>query len=229
MKKARRAVAIAAALVLALSLAGCGTMMEDSVQALVQGNLDEIYLGKYNEDFLQLVDITEAEAEQNYLDGLEVEAQYFAALFSIDYMTEELTAEIVDLYKEIYSHSRYEVGEATKVDDDTYGVPVTVYPIDVLQLAMDNLEAAATELQSQYTDEQIQAIINEDEAALQAYDADWAQMCIGLVREQLPNLGYLDAEEMVVQVTQDESDGLWVIADNDFQRIDNLMIYYPGT
>lgn len=229
MKKARRAVAIAAALVLALSLAGCGTMMEDSVQALVQGNLDEIYLGKYNEDFLQLVDITEAEAEQNYLDGLEVEAQYFAALFSIDYMTEELTAEIVDLYKEIYSHSRYEVGETTKVDDDTYGVPVTVYPIDVLQLAMDNLEAAATELQSQYTDEQIQAIINEDEAALQAYDADWAQMCIGLVREQLPNLGYLDAEEMVVQVTQDESDGLWVIADNDFQRIDNLMIYYPST
>ena len=107
--------------------------MTDSVGALVQGNLDELYLGQYNEDFLQLVDITEAEAEQNYLDGLDVEAQFFAQYFLIENLTDDIKAEIVDLYKEIYSHSRYEVGEATEVDEDTYGVPVTIYPIDIMQ------------------------------------------------------------------------------------------------
>ena len=133
MKRTKPLLALVLAAVMALSLAGCGTLMTDSVGALVQGNLDELYLGQYNEDFLQLVDITEAEAEQNYLDGLDVEAQFFAQYFLIENLTDDIKAEIVDLYKEIYSHSRYEVGEATEVDEDTYGVPVTIYPIDIMQ------------------------------------------------------------------------------------------------
>lgn len=63
MKRTKPLLALVLAAVIALSLAGCGTLMTDSVGALVQGNLDELYLGQYNEDFLQLVDITEAEAE----------------------------------------------------------------------------------------------------------------------------------------------------------------------
>ena len=45
MKRAKRLAALAHALALALSLAGCGAM-EDVSRTLVQGNQDEIYLGK---------------------------------------------------------------------------------------------------------------------------------------------------------------------------------------
>ena len=126
MKKSILAMSLVLALVLALSLAGCGTAMTDASTVLVQGNLDEIYLGKYDPAFLELVNTTEEQAEANYIQGLETEADYFAYYFSIDYMDDTLQDEIVELYKEIYSHSRYEVGEATKVDDSTYGVPVTI-------------------------------------------------------------------------------------------------------
>ena len=46
MKRTKPLLALVLAAVIALSLAGCGTLMTDSVGALVQGNLDELYLGQ---------------------------------------------------------------------------------------------------------------------------------------------------------------------------------------
>ena len=51
MKKFRTAAALILALALALSLAGCGTAMSDASAMLVQGNLDGIYLGKFDPRF----------------------------------------------------------------------------------------------------------------------------------------------------------------------------------
>lgn len=230
--RSRKALAfIAIALVLALSLSGCGVLSllgadpTESVRTLVQGNLDEIYLGKYNSDFLELTDTTEEEAEQNYLDGLAVEAQVFAQLCSIDYLTDELEAEVVDMYKEIYSHSKYELGEVQKIDDDTYGVQLTIYPIDIMQQLIDASGAAAEEFNAQYSEEE-QALINSDADAYAAYDEAWAHMTIELCRSLIPNIGYMDPVTMLVQVVRD-TDGLWVIDDNDFNEIDLNIIYYP--
>ena len=225
MKKSSWAMSLVLALVLALSLAGCGTAMTDASTVLVQGNLDEIYLGKYDPAFLELVNTTEEQAEANYIQGLETEADYFAYYFSIDYMDDTLQDEIVELYKEIYSHSRYEVGEATKVDDSTYGVPVTIYPIDIMQTVYDQADAAIAEFNASYSDDEMYLIEN-DEAAYAEYDAAWARMWIQLCRDNLDSIGYLEPQEMVVQVKQD-SDGLWTIYDDDFNRIDVAMIYYP--
>ncbi len=222
MKKAKRALALALALVLALSLAGCSTYMEDSVKALVQGNLDAVYLGEYGESYLELVDATEAEVEQIYLDGLNVEAEYFAQYFNIENLTDEIRADIVEMYKEVYSHSKFEVGEASKMDDSTYGVKLTVYPIDVMQRVIDESDAIVDSVNSQFTDEQLAT-----EEGYAVYDAAWAQAFIDACYDKLASVGYLDPEEMVVQVTQDPVDELWIISDNDFQRIDTAIIYYP--
>lgn len=219
MKTAKKAAALAVLLALALSLAGCGTAMSDASALLVQGNLDEIYLGKFDPAFLELVDVTEAEAEENYEQGLGVEADYFMQYFQIEYPTDELRQEVVELYKDIYSHARYEVGEATKVDDTTYGVPVSVYPMDIMQKVSEQSEAAINELHQTYT----QDVINAD---YEAYDHAWAEMIIGLCRDNLDSVGYLDPEDMVVQVTQNDS-GVWTIYESDFSRVDAAIIYYP--
>lgn len=226
MKKTRAAAALILALAIALSLAGCGTAMSDASTMLVQGNLDEIYLGKFDPDFLKLVDSTEEQAQANYEDGIEVEAGYFMQFFGIEYPTDEITAELTELYKEIYSHSRYEVGEAAEVSDNTYGVPLTIYPMDIMQKVSEQMEAAATELQSQYTDEQIY-LISTDESAYIEYDHAWAEMLLGLLRDNVGSIGYLDPVDMVVQVTKGD-DNVWTIDDGDFQRIDAEMIYYPA-
>ncbi len=226
MKKTRAAAALILALAIALSLAGCGTAMSDASTMLVQGNLDEIYLGKFDPDFLKLVDSTEEQAQANYEDGIEVEANYFMQFFGIEYPTDEITAELTELYKEIYSHSRYEVGEAAEVSDNTYGVPLTIYPMDIMQKVSEQMEAAATELQSQYTDEQIY-LISTDESAYIEYDHAWAEMLLGLLRDNVGSIGYLEPVDMVVQVTKGD-DNVWTIDDGDFQRIDAEMIYYPA-
>ena len=214
MKRAKRLAALALALALALSLAGCGAM-EDVSRTLVQGNLDEIYLGKYSDEFLELVDITADEAEANYLQGPQTEAEFFTYYFDITYPTEELTNELVELYKEIYSHSRYEVGESTKVDDTTYGVQLTIYPIDIMQKVVDQSEPVITVLNNQTFD------------TYEAYDAAWAEAFIQLCRDNLDSVGYLDPVEMVVQVKRDDNN-VWTIYEDDFQDIDLAMIHYPS-
>ena len=226
MKKAKTAAALALVLALALSLAGCGTAMADASKMLVQGNLDELYLGKYDPDFLTMVDSTEAEAQTNYEDGIGVEVDYFIRAFGIEYPTDDVRAELTELYKEIYSHSKYEVGDATKVSEDTYGVPLTIYPIDIMEKVAEQLDAAATALQEQYTDEQLYAISTDEQAYIE-YDYAWAQMLLGLVRDNIGSIGYLDPVDIVVQVSQG-SDEVWTIDDNDFQRIDTEIISYPG-
>ena len=214
MKRAKRFAALALALALALSLAGCGAM-EDVSRTLVQGNLDEIYLGKYSDEFLELVDITADEAEANYLQWLQTEAEFFTYYFDITYPTEELTNELVELYKEIYSNSRYEVGESTKVDDTTYGVQLTIYHIDIMQKVVDQSEPVITELNNQTFD------------TYEAYDAAWAEAFIQLCRDNLDSVGYLDPVEMVVQVKRDDNN-VWTIYEDDFQDIDLAMIHYPS-
>lgn len=77
---------------------------------------------------MKVVDITENECEDDYISGLESEAEYFASVFQIDNLTDDIKADIVDLYKEIYSYSKYTVSAATKQDDKTYSVKMTVEP-----------------------------------------------------------------------------------------------------
>ena len=232
MKKGKTLIAVALSLVCALALSGCGGILSilgnspaETVKTLVQGNLDEIYLGKYDSEFLELTNTTEAEAEQNYLDGLSVEARYFADYCSIDYLTDEIEDEIVDLYKDIYSHSKYELGEVRKIDDDTYGVQLTIYPMDIMQQLADSSVDAITEFNAQYSDAELE-LINTDPDAYAAYDEAWAQMLIDLCRSLIPGTGYMDPVTMLVQVVRD-SDGYWSISDNDFSEIDADIIYYP--
>ena len=215
-----------ALLVVILAGLGGGSRRDfgSSVTVLVQGNIDEIYLGKFNEDYMELVGSTKAECEESYLDGLAYEAEFFAYYFDIEFLPDDLKAEIVDMYKEIYSHSRYTVGEASKLDDDTYAVKVDIYPIDIMKLVEDEMYDGAMDwFFDKYEKEDPEAMSDEE---YEAYDREWADGIIAIVRKQLPNLGYMDVQSVAVQVVRD-SDNAWIIADSDMGIIDERMIYYP--
>ena len=65
MKRMKRSIALCLVLVMALTLTACGGgVTAKDATALVQGNLDEIYLGKFDPEYLKLVDITEADARE---------------------------------------------------------------------------------------------------------------------------------------------------------------------
>ncbi len=223
MKRVKQITALVLVLVMAFALTACGDSNSALAQKLIQGNLDEIYLGKYDPDYLKLVDSDEAAAQEIYEGGMEAEAEYFAYYFDISYLTDELKAEIVEMYKEIYSHAKYEVGEATKIDDTTFGVPVKVYPLDIMQLTMDDLEPAIDEFNAPYTAEQIQNMTDEE---YQAYDAAWAHMIIDICKENIADMGTMEEKSLVIQVKKD-SDGYWSMYGDDFDQMDSILIYYP--
>ncbi len=221
MKRQRALCKAALVLVLALGmtfLCACGGGLDP--QLLVQGNLDTLYLDSPSQEYLDSISNPE-EAEESYEQGLEVEAQYFASYFEIvlDSCPPDTLEQIKDLYREIYSHSKYEVGEATQ-SGDTYLVSVTIYPIDIMQQVMDN---DADAFQADY-----QAKIDEgyfDDMTDEEFETWWAQAIIDMVSARLDSIGYLEPQTISVQVTQDD-DGYYTISENDFQRIDALIIQY---
>ncbi len=207
----------------ALALSACGGPAAAMASRLVKGNLDAVYFGTAEEDYLALVDSSAAEIEAMYEQGMEVEAQAFALYYGVDYLTDELTDELADMYKQIYQSARYEVGTASEMADGSYGVPVRVWPLDIIQLVNERAGAYLDEYNSQFTDEQVAAMTEEE---YQAYDTGWARAIIQCCLDSLPDMGYMEERSMVIQVMQDE-DGLWNIYRDDFVSLDEAIIYYP--
>lgn len=223
MKKIKSALALLLAAVMCLSMAACGSSFEDNVAVLVRGNLNEIYLGQYDEDYMKLVNTTAEDCETNYLSGIEMEAEFFVNYFNIEYPTVELIEEIEELYKDIYSHSKFTVNEPSKLDEDTYAVKLQISPIDIFQLVDDNWDEGMAEFYDKYAESDTSTMTDEE---YQAFDADWARAIIDMFYEQMPNLGYKEEQSIAIQITRGEDD-VWTISDNDMVSIDELIIYYP--
>lgn len=205
----------------------------NDVRLLVKGNIDSIYQGKYDPAYLELVGITRAEAEQDYLSGLDIEAEYFAHYFGIvepdygdtyDMLEESLQNAIVDLYDEIYSYSRYTVVDTVQYSDGTYSVRVVVYPINIMELAMDAYAdyGPYVAFNEKYAGADFNAM---SDAEYLAYTNEYGHVIVQLVRDQLPNLGYSDQKSIAIQV--DEVNGGLDMNDDDWSRLDDYIIDYP--
>ena len=199
-------------------LSGCGSF---SATELVKNNLDLIYLNQYTDDYLTRVGLDKEQADQEYESGLEVEAEYFANTFDIDLdiCGDEIRQQIIDLYRQIYTHSKYEVGSQSR-NGDTYLVQLTVYPIDIFQKVNDeDSEAFLADMQER-ADAGEFVNMTDDE-----YEVVWAQAIIDMVSARIDSIGYLDPQTISVQVVKGE-DNVYVIDDSDFNRIDSLIIAY---
>lgn len=231
-----KAMAFFLALCAAFSLCACGGISTEDVTTLVQGNINEIYLGQYDADFLEMVDTTEEEAEQAYLEGLEVEAEYFAYYWGIldsslgevyTDLDESLRNDIVELYKEIYRQSKFSVESAAKQDDGSYAVKVLVEPIDIMEQAealyMNDEYEPLNEFWSKHMETDFSAMTDEEYLA---YTHEYGEVIVGLVRDQLPNLGYMDQKSQSIQV-EPNADGILCINEDDWSIFDSYVIYYP--
>ena len=210
------------ACIMLFSLAGCSSSFDASKH--VKGNLDAIYLGIFDEEYVDSIVDTLEECQASYEEGLSYEAQFFMQYSDMDetLLSDETKQEIVDLYRDIYSHSKYDVGDATE-SNGTYLVSVTIHPMDIIQkfLEEDN-EALMT------TWEERGAAGEFEEMSDAEFEEAWARLIIDAVKARLDNIGYLDPETISVQVVKEEGDDgeYYIISDSDFQRIDEVMIAY---
>lgn len=221
----KKAISLLLTLAIIFSLAACGGLssFENDVATLVQGDLDALYLGRVNEDYLDLVSGTKEECEQAYQAGLEAEAEYLAYYFDIEILDDELKAELVALLQAIYSHTRFTVGAVSKLDDSTYAVKLNVAPINIIEQATENFDEDMADFYAKYENADIEAMTDEGYAQ---YDKDWARGILTMLYKALPELEYRDEQSIAIQVVKD-SEGFWSISDSDLYTIDTLIIYYP--
>ena len=208
----KRAV-MACVLAAVLLLTGCSGGFDAS--KYVRGALNNIYLGDSSE-YMELVDITEEEAAEEYEQGIEVEADFFLQYYGIGEVSDGVYQQIVDMYKTIYRQAKFEVQEAVRNGDD-YNVEVLISPIDVIVNSEEDISAAvdafvASADPADYTDEQV---LND---AL-------AQIVVDVILGNMPDLGWQDQKSVIVKVEKDDA-GYYGLSSDAISQLDQDMIAY---
>ena len=228
MKFFHRITALLLAGVMALGLAACGGITSDDAEAYIQGLLDASYLGQYNQEYLELADITEEEArEEDYEWNTAAEAEILREYLAIQ-STDASIQKSVDLIKEIYSHSKYSVTGASKLEDGSYAVTVSIQPMDILiryQNQTDVNEIWMTVLAEHGVMDQaaLDAMSGEEYMVLE--DAYAAAVLDG-IQALVPEMGYGPEQSVVLQL-QLEGD-TYTLVGTDWQHLDSMMIDYSG-
>ena len=228
-KLIRCTAALLCGLMLFAMLPGCGESgapappIEEQVHTLVQGNLDLFYAGQVSELYKEQVGMTEEDVKAGYDDSIRAEVEYFVEYFQLVSPSAEATERLENLYRQIYAQAKYTVGEAALHQTDEYVVPVTVRPVNVMELAIDTSDTALASFRETYAGKNVEDMTEEEKAV---YENDWTTAIIDMVDAQLPNLGYKDAEELTIHVRH-ESDGVWRLDRDDLTAVDIAVIYYP--
>lgn len=229
MRRGKTLIALLLAAAMAFALAGCGkrgVTAEDATN-LVQGNLDEIYLGVFDPDFLKSVNITESQAEETYRGGLETETEYFIYYYGLEEVSDELYQEIVDLHADIYSYSSYTVQPATEQSDGSYAVKVTFRPLDIHVQVDEEWADFMTAFNDDYADVDVDSMTDEEYAAFWSeYSDDYNRRVVDLVKSKLPTMGYGEEDSLVIQVILDD-DGYYTMDETSFQMFDTMLLTYP--
>jgi len=223
MNKLLRGVSATLCLALLCFLPACRNI-EDDLNVMVQGNLDALYLGKFDPDYIKTVRTTAEDCRRDYLDGLNVEAEVFSLYYGLEDFDDELRQQVVEIYKDIYARARYTVSPVTKVDRDTYTVEVTVAPIDIIQRVEDNLESGLTGIYEKYAGVDFTLAT---QAEYDTFEADVVQALLAVFRQQLPNLGYKDEETLTLEIKRDDK-GVWCFTEESLYAFDERVIDYPG-
>ena len=191
--------------------------------------LDETYKGEWDNAFLDLVDLTDGEAQDVYEAALEEEYRRFAYQFDLNdaALTQETRQAVLDFLSQVCAMAQYTVQGAVALDDTRYAVEVSVRPMDLfIQVREDALADFQTEFAAQYADVDLEGRSAEERAELEAeYENAWAAGIVELCRSRLGLLGYGDVESILVLVAPDD-DGLYTMGDNDFSNLSALILPY---
>ena len=190
----------------AFSLSGCmGGWSESEISEFIQWNLDDVYLGEYNEDYMDMIGMDEVALDASFLEGMKMESEVFVYYFDLVAPSEQELERITNFYVELYKHSNYTVPEAVKNEDDTFTINMTIQPLlmiqEILVIAEENLTMHGT--------------------------AEWNEFVIATAEAQLAkgefNLG--EVVDVPVKMSLD-TDNNYVVADEDWALIDELLITY---
>lgn len=228
--RGKRLAALGVACALCLSLAACTTKMTAfDATTYVKGLLDETYKETWDAVYLDLADITEAEAQKAYDEGLEQEYQRFCYQFDLRdaYLTDETRESVKEFLGTVCAKASYSVKPAVELDDTRYAVEISVRPLDLfLQVRSDDLDGFTAQFQETYKNVDVSSMTAKNrEAFWEKYENAWANGVLKLCTDKMGIADYLDVEQILVLVAPDDG-GLYGMGDNDFGNLSALILPY---
>lgn len=201
-------------LTMSILLVGCAARFDAA--GYVKGILNNIYLDN-SAEYRESVEISMEDAHEEYLRGLEAEADFLIQYYGIDGgVSEDVHQEIVSLYQEIYKASRFEVSDAVAVGAD-YRVDVIVSPMDIF---INSEKDILTEVETFFS-----SADPEKYEKQQKLNDEVAMIVVDTIRGNLSELGYQEPVTITVMVEINEN-GYYSIDNDALNQIGQLMIAY---
>ena len=127
MKHIKRIAAAVLALCALLALTACGGLQEKvesklwetAAPILVQGNMDLLYKGVCDENYLKLVNSTQEDCLPYYEENMALQAQAIMAAFEINDVNNNQSDRFIDIMKQVYAKADYTIGAASQVANGT--------------------------------------------------------------------------------------------------------------
>ena len=135
-----------------------------------------------------------------------------------------------ELYQDIYAKADYSIVSSSKQDDGTFAVKVTVKPMDIFTLLVNNSDDGFEAFWEKFDAVDTNSMCDEEFAtwSTNVFAPEFYDTLLDVLEAQIPDIGYKDEKSIVIQVQQSESGSLY-ISDEDWQNLDNLIIDYSGT
>lgn len=205
---------------------------EDTATIAVQGNLDILYHGQVNEDYLELLDGTEEELRKDYSDGLIMSAEYFAYYWGVlgetetlDMLDSALQQRMIDLIEDISLKTQYTVHPA-QAQSNGYAVQVMIKPVDIMYTASDMYDDGSyAPLAAILAEAEAMDWENISEADYWGFANRYGNIIVDMVESLLPGLGYMDEKSVIIQM-QEDADGYLQINGDDLANFDEQIIPY---
>lgn len=198
-------------LLLVAILTGCSSSGFDSSR-YVKGCLDARTKGEFK-DYAELTKSKEETIKRNYETDLKNEVKSISVSFHLD---KEMQDKYYTLFKDIYSKCKYEVGEATKGENDTYSIPVTVYKMKLFENTLDTVNDKV----KKYFEDNPKVIATSTKIAQMQgkYLAD-------ILTEKLKKLEYSEPETITVKVEPSKVNAItYTINSSDYQKVLTAMM-----
>lgn len=196
-----------------LGLTSCGAA--SNYQAYVRSLISSNYLGVTGE-YVKLTGTNDEDAEAMYLQNVTRLADNLSSYYSLDISADpELAPAMVELAKQIYSKTKFDVGKAYKDNNIDY-VDVTIYPINIIN--QTNAEII------EYVQGFNTAVENGDynDYSKEEYEYEFASGIIGILAGAVSDIEYADPETVKVRIIV--TDDSYYIGNEDFRSIDSYII-----
>ena len=211
---------------LTLTLTACGLSGAD-VTTYIQGELDCTYKGQYSQEYLDLVDgMTEEDAQQQYEDNAEAEAQRLLSYLEVVLPTDAVNERATQLVKDIYAKAKYTVGDGNKLQGGDFAVEVTLSPIELFHLIPDETygQVWTQVCEDNGTTPGLGSTLSVEE--YQVLDAEYALRMMEKVEEILPKATYGREQSVMLQLKLDGN--YYSLVSSGWQTLDDMVIDYTG-